>query len=42
MRILILHTLKTGNTVDGIDFSTGSEVDAVKNGRVYEILILYL
>ncbi|OPY22337.1 MAG: corrinoid ABC transporter substrate-binding protein [Methanomethylovorans sp. PtaU1.Bin073] len=27
----------SGNTVDGIDFSTWSEIDAVKNGRVYEI-----
>lgn len=29
--------ITSGNTVDGIDFSTWSEIDAVKNGRVYEI-----
>ncbi|WP_370571935.1 ABC transporter substrate-binding protein, partial [Methanomethylovorans sp.] len=27
----------SGNTVNGIDFSVWSEIDAVKNGRVYEI-----
>ncbi|MDD2339664.1 MAG: iron ABC transporter substrate-binding protein [Proteiniphilum sp.] len=29
--------ITSGDTVDGIDFSTWSEISAVKNGRVYEI-----
>ncbi len=29
--------ITSGNTVNGIDFSAWSEIDAVKNGRVYEI-----